>query len=178
MSVEVCPICDMAGCRHIRERQGQAKTHLEGREEMTAPEPYCPYGFPNDGQSCCGGYCGMDAEDRPPKTYTEAEVQAAIAAAVMEAAGLTKMRVKDDVSSFADYPMEISREASPSEIGNAILALIKPDAMAALTAYRDREVAKALTEALTRLRSMLNDPDTTGESIDAAIRAMIPEVQP
>jgi len=51
------------------------------------PGFYCPYGFPNDGKTCCGGYCGMDAEKRPvkpqPLTLSDLAFLAVLHATVM-----------------------------------------------------------------------------------------------
>lgn len=64
------------------------------------------------------------------------EVQAAVAAAVMEAAETAYQWHNDD---------------DAQELREAIRALITPDAMSALEAYRDREVAKALADGIERL---------------------------
>jgi hypothetical protein len=34
---------------------------------MTSDEIYCPYGFENNGQDCCGGYCDMGSNGKPAK---------------------------------------------------------------------------------------------------------------
>ena len=52
-AVEVCPICDIAGCRHIRERQAQSGRPTKpgfywGRWHTPAP------GTADDGEMCSG----------------------------------------------------------------------------------------------------------------------------
>ncbi len=92
------------------------------------------------------------------------EVQAAVAAAVMEAAdGLVNSFLHmqavyaKEIAAITPYdPLQAfyEKEGVWSAIGDAkaaIRALIKPDAMAALTAYSDREVAKALERAWSQI---------------------------
>jgi hypothetical protein len=82
-----------------------------------------------------------------------AEVQAMAAAAVMEAA--------DAVNNFFDC-LRDDDEWHLSDLLPLIHEVTPPDAMAALHAYRDREVAKALREV----------------AASEEIEAMIPEVKP
>lgn len=121
-----------------------------------------------------------------PKTYTEAEVQAMVAAAVMEAAEAcfwTDTGFHDGMS--GDWH-PISAGDALASAKASIRALIKPDAMAALEAHTAREVTKALEEAAD-LRDQIADEIGARplSSIHSAlceysnrIRAMIPEVKP
>lgn len=93
-----------------------------------------------------------------PKTYTEAEIQAATAAAVMEAAEAAKayeLRLETEAQKAEreghDTAADLDREASRacSQLFVTIRALIRPDAMSALDAHTAREVAKALEGAGT-----------------------------
>ncbi len=135
---------------------------------------------------------GQGAAEAP--THTEAEVKAMLAATVMEAA-----------KSF-EGDSNLSRQlccngqdcgcqgaAVEDYVVHMLNALIRPDAKAALEAYRDREVAKALEGIFTGPMKMplnaferLTVADSIGAPFDAgdvrelmdAICAMIPEVQP
>ena len=93
------------------------------------------------------------------KTYTEAEVQALVAAAVMEAA--------DTYVRGSDIAGAINAWDYYEDADQAIRALIRPDAMSALEAYRDREVTRALREAAQPVQTTT---DTRGQ--------YVPEVKP
>lgn len=101
------------------------------------------------------------------------EVQALLAAAVMEALALVRGRgVKGQV---------IYGDATIEAIDQAIRALIRPDAMSALEAYRDREVAKALEGAKTAIRKDVGDGDIShgaAQWVCDTIDALIPQVKP
>jgi len=149
---------------------------------MTDPRPVnCRFrlqeegkGYPRSSCQACGKTIttGLGRSCSKVKTYTEAEVQAMVAAAVMEAAGVAGER-----ASLCGV-----REISGLIKEHIVRALIRPDAMAALHAYRDREVAKALKEARLAFENVDCQVEDAGEfterSWEQLRAAMTPEVKP
>jgi hypothetical protein len=136
----------------------------------------CPYNAQDD--ECCGGFCGMDSEDCPPKTYTEAEVQAMVADALEGAVNAARKGIAQYLLEDFDTPPE-------AYIDEAIRALIPADYAAALAA-RDARIRREAMDSVTTLHNvismireksglgagpMLADlPDAISEAITAARR--------
>jgi len=105
----------------------------------------------------------------PDALVKSTEVQALIAAAVMEAADQVRCGCNGVTGCIDTANCAI-------EDVDAIMGLITPDAMAALEAYRAREVAKALEGAADVVLALFQG-DNPGEIV-SGIRALIPEVKP
>lgn len=107
----------------------------------------------------------------PDALVKSTEVKALVAAAVVEAA--YKVEEFEHIAEEQNW-CDGARQAT--RISICLLALIRPDSMAALEAYRDREVAKALKAAADACDAANREAGVCS-SASARILAMIPEVK-
>ncbi len=145
---------------------------MSGVPTFICKNPDAPEAWPRD--SWAGEMEWPEYVRRDPAVLAELpEVKAMIAAAVLEAAAEADSEGWPDAMSKQHYAALTERDEAEMDCGtriaDAIRARITPDAKAALEAYRDREVRKALEGAIALVPY---------ESIRQEIRAMIPEEKP